>query len=104
MMIFLLREAVRNKLKVKAFYDKDAFVYSRTKRSLKEYLNQKARHTQSSLHYSLKNQIVLGLWHLINLFMFFSPLLMFFNFNFIWLFIIKMIVRHIHFFLCSEIF
>ncbi len=100
----LLREAVRNKLKVKAFYDKDAFVYSRTKRSLKEYLNQKARHTQSSLHYSLKNQIVLGIWHLINSFMFFSPLLMFFNFDFMWLFIIKMIVDTFTFFFVQKSF
>ncbi len=87
----LLREAIRNKLRIKAFYDKNAFVYSSTKRTLKEYLNQKARHTQSSLHYLLRNKIILAVWHLLNLFMLLSLILAFINIHFIWLFTIKMI-------------
>jgi cellulose synthase/poly-beta-1,6-N-acetylglucosamine synthase-like glycosyltransferase len=87
----LLREAVRNKLRIKAFFDKNAFVYSSTKRTFKEYLNQKARHTQSSLHYLLRNKIILAGWHLLNLFMVLSLVLSFINIDFIWLFIIKMI-------------
>ena len=87
----LLREAVKNKLKVKAFFDKDALVYSFTKKNMGDYLNQRARHTQSSLHYLVRHKILLGFWHILNLFMFFSPVLMFINFDFIWAFLIKMI-------------
>ncbi len=86
----LLREAVKNKLKTSAFYNKDAMVYSYTKKNLREYLNQKARHTQSSFHYSFKNRFVLGVWHLLNLCMLFAPVLFFIDINFIWLFLVKM--------------
>ncbi|HSD62777.1 MAG TPA: glycosyltransferase [Ignavibacteriaceae bacterium] len=87
----LLREAVKNKLKISAFYNKDAMVFSYTKSKLKEYLNQKARHIQSSFYYLLRSRVVLAVWHLLNLFMLFSPLLIFLNFNFIWLFASKII-------------
>ncbi len=86
----LLREAVRNKLKIKAFYDKDAMVFSGTPLSLSAYLNQKTRHTQSSFHYLFKHRIILGFWHLLNLFMLFSPVLMVINVQFLWLIIIKL--------------
>lgn len=87
----LLREAVKNKLKISAFYNKDAMVFSYTKSNLKDYLIQKARHTQSSFYYLSRNRVVLAVWHLLNLFMLFSPILIFLNSNFIWLFIIKMV-------------
>ncbi len=80
----LLREAVKNNLKIKAFDDKNAMVFSDTPLSPSEYLRQKARHTQSSLHYLFKHKIILGSWHLLNLFMIFSPILIFLDFNFIW--------------------
>ena len=87
----LLREAVRNKLKIKAFYDKNAMVYSYTVDKPPDYLKQRARHTQTSLHYSLKNKLILSGWHLLNLIMLFSPVLMFLDFNFFWLFIVKLL-------------
>ena len=87
----LLREAVKNGLKVKAFYDRNAFVYSKSKDTLKEYLKQKARHTKTSFHYLLRNKIILGAWHLLNFAMFFSVFLLFINLNFVWFFIVKMI-------------
>ena len=59
--------------------DPGSFVYSETKKTLKEYLYQKARHTQTSFHYLKKHQFILGFWHLLNLSFLFSPLLMFFN-------------------------
>jgi biofilm PGA synthesis N-glycosyltransferase PgaC len=88
----LLREAVKNKLKISAFYDDGAMVYSSTKKNMREYLNQKARHTKSSFHYLLRSKIILGIWHLLNLFMFCSLFLIFINFNFIWLFALKIFV------------
>jgi len=87
----LLREALKNKIKVSAFYNKNAMVYSSTKKSLKDYIKQKTRHTKSSLYYSIKNKIVLSGWHLLNLFMLLSLLLIFVNINFVWLFIVKII-------------
>lgn len=75
----LLREAVRKKLKIGIVTETFSFVYSETKKTFKEYLNQKARHTQTSLHYLKRHQIILGLWHLINFLFLLSPVLMIFN-------------------------
>ena len=85
----LLREAVKNKMKIGFITKKESFVYSRTKSTLKEYLNQKARHTQTSLHYLFQNKLFLGFWHLLNLFFLFSPILIFVDSIFISLFFIK---------------
>lgn len=87
----LLREAVRNGLKIKAFYDRNAFVYSSSKKTLKEYLKQKARHTSTSVHYMFRHKFILAIWHLLNLFITSSIFLVFLNINFIWLFIIKLV-------------
>lgn len=73
----LLREAVKNKLKIGTVTGKNSFVLSNTKSNLKDYLDQRARHTQSSLHYLLKHKILLGGWHLLNLFFLISPFLFF---------------------------
>jgi cellulose synthase/poly-beta-1,6-N-acetylglucosamine synthase-like glycosyltransferase len=75
----LLREAVKHKMKIGTVTEADSFVFSETKKSFKEYFQQKARHTQTSFHYLIKHQIILGLWHLLNLSFLFSPLLMFVN-------------------------
>lgn len=63
----LLREAVKRKIKIGTVIKPGSFVYSRTKESLKEYLMQRARHTQTSVHYLTKHKLFLGTWHLINL-------------------------------------
>ena len=75
----LLREAVKRKLKIGVVSDPGSFVYSETKKTFKEYLQQKARHTQTSFHYLTKHQLFLGFWHLLNLSLLFSPILMFIN-------------------------
>ena len=75
----LLREAVKNKMQIGVVTDSGSFVYSETKNSFNEYFQQKARHTQTSFHYLKRYQVILGLWHLLNLSFLFSPLLMFFN-------------------------
>ena len=73
----LLREAVKKKMKIGLVTEPDSFVYSETKTSFREYLQQRARHTQTSFHYLKKHQLILGFWHLLNLFFLFSPLLIF---------------------------
>jgi hypothetical protein len=73
----LLREAVKNKMKIGVVTDPLSFVYSETKKTLSGYLQQKARHTQTSFHYLKKHQLILGFWHLLNLAILLSPLLMF---------------------------
>lgn len=75
----LLREAIKNKMKIGVITESGSFVYSETKNSFNEYFQQKARHTQTSFHYLIRHQVILGLWHLLNLSFLFSPLLMFFN-------------------------
>ena len=75
----LLREAVKKKMKIGVVTESDSFVYSEAKKTFKEYFQQKARQTQTSFHYLMKHQIILGFWHSLNLSFLFSPLLMFFN-------------------------
>ena len=75
----LLREAVKRKLKIGTVTEPGSFVYSETKKTLREYLHQKARHTQTSFHYLWKHQIILGFWHLFNLFLLLSPLMILIN-------------------------
>ncbi len=75
----LLREAVKEHLKIGIITQQDAFVYSETKKTFSEYFQQKARHTQTSFHYLKKHQLILGFWHLLNLFFLLSPLMIFVN-------------------------
>lgn len=85
----LLKEAVKNKLKVGTVLKNNSFVFSSTKKTLKEYLDQRTRHTKTSFYYLPFQKIILSLWHLINLFFLFSPFLIFININFIFLFLFK---------------
>ena len=87
----LLREAVKNKMRVGILTDKKSFIYSKTKNTLQEYLNQKARQTQTSLHYLTRHKLFLGFWHLLNLLFLFLPFLMFVSPVFLSFFIIKII-------------
>jgi hypothetical protein len=87
----LLREAVKNKMKIGVFTEKDSFVYSSTKNSLKEYLRQKSRHTKTSFYYLTSSKIFLGVWHLTNIAFLFSPVLIFINSIFILPFVFKII-------------
>lgn len=79
----LLREAVKHNLKIGLCSTPNAFVYSNTKSSYAEYVKQKLRHTSTSLHYSLMNKIILGIWHLINIVLVVSALLTFISSVFI---------------------
>lgn len=88
----LLREAVKHKLKIGCVTNPRSWVFSNSKLTLRDYLNQKARHTETSLHYLFSRQLLLGFWHLINLIMLFSPILVFVDRNFFLLFLTKMIV------------
>ncbi len=85
----LLREAIKNKMKIGLVTDKEAFIFSTSKRTLKDYFSQKARHTKTSFHYLFHQKIILGFWHLLNLFFFISPILVFVNKFFVMLFIFK---------------
>jgi len=88
----LLREAVKNKFKIRAIIDKEASVLSSTKNTFKEYFNQKSRHTKTSFHYILRHKLFLGSWHILNLFFLLSVFLFFLNPIFRWLFIIKILI------------
>ncbi len=87
----LLREAVKNKMKIGIVTGEDSLVFSETKSTFKDYFKQRARHTQSSFHYLFKQQIVLAIFHLLNLLFLFSPLLTFIDKIFIIPFIVKIV-------------
>ncbi len=70
----LLREAIRNKMKIGTLNGSNSFVFSTTKKSLSAYLKQRSRHTKTSLYYLPSRQFNIGIWHLINMFCLFSPL------------------------------
>jgi cellulose synthase/poly-beta-1,6-N-acetylglucosamine synthase-like glycosyltransferase len=85
----LLREAIKNGLKIGTVTNKNAIVFSSVKESIKEFVNQKSRHTSTSSYYSTKSKITLGVWHLMNLFFLISPFFIFVNPEFKFLFIAK---------------
>ena len=68
----LIREAVKNKMRIGYVSDKESSVYSYAPASFKEYLIQKTRHTKTSLYYLPIHKIMLAAWHIINLLCLFS--------------------------------
>jgi len=88
----LLREAVKNNLNIGLVTNSSAFVFSKTKEKFSEYVNQKSRHTSTSIYYSLKNKLLLGFWHLLNLISLFSILLLPFGTEFIFPIFIKLVI------------
>lgn len=88
----LLREAVKTNLKIGTVTAKGSFVFSKTKETFKDYIKQRARHTQTSFHYLFKPQLMLGLWHVFNLLILFSPLLFFLDIYFLLLLPLKLIM------------
>ena len=87
----LIREAVKNNMRIGYIPDNDAAVYSVTKETIKDYLAQRTRHTKTSMHYLPFHKIILGGWHLINLASLFSLFFGFYNNWFYLPFIIKIV-------------
>lgn len=87
----LIREAVKNNWQIGIVNIKDSLVFTNSKETLPEYLNQKARHTKTSHHYLLKNQMLLGLWHSFNIILILSVFLIPFNLLIAIPFLIKII-------------
>ncbi len=88
----LLREAVKNKLKIGIVTAPDAFVYSNSESNLKDYFQQKKRHTSTSNHYLFRHKLILSLWHLTNLISLFSILLTCISVYFLTSFFVKLIL------------
>jgi len=86
----LLREAIKNKLKIGIAVENESLVLSSTVESFNGYLKQKARHTTTSFHYLLIHKILLGVWHLLNILMLLSPALMIFDSKFLIIFLLKL--------------
>ncbi len=91
----LLREAVKNNLKIGTILNKGSFVYSSTKTNLNDYLNQRTRHTKTSFYYLPGRQLFLSIWHLLNLLLLFSPVLILLNKFFALLFLLKLLIDSI---------
>ena len=88
----LIREAVKNKLKIGVVDFEESYVLSESKNSLKEFLNQKARHTKTALHYLPIHKILLGLWHLLNILTLMLIFLIALNLLFVLPIIIKLLI------------
>jgi len=87
----LIRESVKNKLKIGVVNSKNSSVFTNSKETLREYLNQKARHTKTSHHYLPIHKMILGLWHSANILLLFSILLLPVNILFLLPILIKLI-------------
>lgn len=88
----LLREAIKNNLKIGMVTNPEAFVFSNTKENLSEYMNQKSRHTSTSMHYSTGRKFLLGCWHLLNLVSIFTIFAFPLGTVFIFPFFIKLVI------------
>jgi glycosyltransferase involved in cell wall biosynthesis len=87
----LLREAVTNKLNVGTVIHENSFVFTESKKTLSEFINQKSRHTSTSNYYTIKIKLILGTWHILNLVMLFSLFFVAIEKNLLLLFIIKIL-------------
>ncbi len=88
----LLREVVKNKMKVGLITNKNAFVFSTAKQSFKELIQQKSRHTSTSNYYTKKVKFNLGVWHFVNYFMLATIFLIPLNIEYIYLILFKIIM------------
>ena len=88
----LIREAVKNKMKVGAFRFDNDLVYSLPANSLKEYLHTKSRHLKTSHYYLFRHKISLAIWHLLNIISIYSVFLTAVSYLFIIPFSVKMII------------
>ncbi|MCW8849517.1 MAG: glycosyltransferase [Melioribacteraceae bacterium] len=88
----LLREVVKKKYKIGLILNEKANVYSKTKDTFKDLIQQKSRHTSTSNYYSSRVKLILGLWHLLNYFMLFSIFFLPLNISYTYLFVIKLSV------------
>lgn len=68
----LIREAVKNKMKIGFVDAPQSEVLSFAPDTFKKYLVQKTRHTKTSLYYLPIHKIMLAVWHLVNLICLFS--------------------------------
>lgn len=87
----LMREAVKNKLKIGVVDSVESYVLSNTKKTISEYLGQRARHTKTSFYYLPLHKFLIGFWHSSNIFVLFSFLLLPLNIVFVLPFFIKLL-------------
>lgn len=87
----LIREAVKNKLRIGVVNSKNSSVFTNSKETLREYLNQKARHTKTSHHYLPIHKIILSVWHSVNILLIFLIVLIPINILFVLPILIKLV-------------
>ena len=64
--LFLLK-AAKNNYKIGTIKTSEALVLSETKKTFRQFLFQRSRHTKTSALYPLKVQLILAVWHIINI-------------------------------------
>ena len=85
----LIREAVKNKLKIGIMMSESSKVFSKSKDRIKDYFRQRSRHTKTSFYYLPGIKFLLALWHLTNLILLSALFLSFYNHVLIIFFLIK---------------
>lgn len=88
----LLKEAVKANMNIDYILSDGSEVHTRSVNKISSYVKQRIRHTSTSHHYLLKHKLFLGIWHLTNLIMLFSPFLSIFSKNLIYLLPIKFFI------------
>lgn len=88
----LLQQAIKHGLKISKVTNQEAFVFSKTKETYLEYANQKSRHTSTSIYYSKRSQMILLIWHILNITSIFSVFLIPINILFVFPFFIKLVI------------
>lgn len=87
-----IRQVIKSKAKVGCFIESGSMVFTNSVSNFKEYLLQKARHTSTSSYYLPKHKMFLGFWHLTNLLLIFSPLLVLIKSSFLFFFLFKLLL------------
>ncbi len=102
----LLRQAIKNKIKIGFVQNEESVVNSYVSLSWKEIFVQKARHVSTSHNYLLKQKLFILFWHLLNSILLFSPLLFFVEKSNLILipFVIKLVMDRIVYFKYLKIF
>lgn len=88
----LIREAVKNKMKVSAFRFDNDLVYSLPANSLRDYLHRKSRHLKTSHHYLFRHKMLLAVWHLLNIISMYSVFMIPVSYLFVIPFSVKIMI------------
>ena len=63
----LIQKAAEEGFKTGTIINDRSFVFTKSKKSYKEYFDQRARHLSASNYYGIRSKLVLAAWHIANI-------------------------------------